>query len=335
MRAVLVIAVIFTSHVAHADDAASAAATALFAEGRKLVKEGKYAEACPKFEASLKLEHTNGTLFSLADCYAQVGRTASAYARYNEVIERFKHDNDDRLPLAQKNLADLTPRLAWLTIRVADAARVPGLQITRNNAVVPEALFDNSVPVDPGQYAIVVSATGYQPVSKTVVLPPAGGREIVQIVALVKLPEPVVERVPDPAPPQPVATDPAPADPRRDKLPRGSERTTQQNIGAIGVAVGGSAVAASLVLGLQARSKWSLSEERCMGTMCSAEGVKLANEAKSRANLATASFLAGAVIAIAGAITYGVAPKPPSARQKTIVPVIDRGGAGVVLTGSF
>jgi hypothetical protein len=46
-----------------------AAADALFKAGRTLVKQGKFSEACPKLEASHKLDPATGTLLALGDCY--------------------------------------------------------------------------------------------------------------------------------------------------------------------------------------------------------------------------------------------------------------------------
>ena len=57
-----------------------ATAEALFTEGRALATSGKCAEAIPKFQASQKLDPGVGTLLNLAECYEQVGKTASAWA---------------------------------------------------------------------------------------------------------------------------------------------------------------------------------------------------------------------------------------------------------------
>src|SRR5205085_209589 len=51
-------------------------ATVLFDEGRKLLEEARYDEACPKFLASARLVRSSGTLLNLADCYEHLGRTA-------------------------------------------------------------------------------------------------------------------------------------------------------------------------------------------------------------------------------------------------------------------
>lgn len=51
-------------------------ADVLFDEGTALMNAGKYAEACPKLEQSLKLDPGIGGMLWLADCYERAGRTA-------------------------------------------------------------------------------------------------------------------------------------------------------------------------------------------------------------------------------------------------------------------
>src|SRR5262245_57364431 len=59
-----------------------ATARVLFAEGRKLLAAKNYAEACPKFEESLRLDSGIGAMYNLADCWEKSGRTASAWAMF-------------------------------------------------------------------------------------------------------------------------------------------------------------------------------------------------------------------------------------------------------------
>ena len=58
----------------------AAAAEALFQDARALSAKKDYAGACPKFKASYELDPGYGVLFNLAECYANLGKTASAWA---------------------------------------------------------------------------------------------------------------------------------------------------------------------------------------------------------------------------------------------------------------
>src|SRR5258708_3181799 len=73
---------------AHANDVAMA--QSLFDDAKKLVGEGRYADACVKFEQSQKLDPGMGTLFNLADCFEHVGKTASAWAGFLDVAAQAK-----------------------------------------------------------------------------------------------------------------------------------------------------------------------------------------------------------------------------------------------------
>ena len=90
---------------AHAGDAA--AAQALFEQGKKLMAEKKYAEACPKFEESQKLRPGIGTLFNLADCHEKVGKLTAAYQEFKEVVERTKVAlQPERQKIAEERVAE-------------------------------------------------------------------------------------------------------------------------------------------------------------------------------------------------------------------------------------
>ncbi|HEY6460533.1 MAG TPA: hypothetical protein VIY73_10300, partial [Polyangiaceae bacterium] len=65
-----------------ADDRATA--QRLFEEGQKLFKDGQTADACAKFEGAAVLVNSPGVRLNLARCYEKLGRTASAWTKYDE-----------------------------------------------------------------------------------------------------------------------------------------------------------------------------------------------------------------------------------------------------------
>jgi hypothetical protein len=147
----------FLTGLAHEARADAATAQALFDQGKKLMGEKKYAEACPKFEESQKLDPGLGTQTNLAICYEAMGRTASAWSLYLEVAGAAKATNQpDREKKARDAAKALEPKLSKLTIEVASP--VDGLEIKRNGQVVGQATWGTPIPVDPGDVKLTAVA---------------------------------------------------------------------------------------------------------------------------------------------------------------------------------
>ena len=89
-----------------------AAAQSLFDEGRKLMTEGKFAQACPKLAESQKLDPGVGTQFNLADCYERLGQTASAWAGFLEAASTAKSMGQGEREKVARERAAAWPRVS-------------------------------------------------------------------------------------------------------------------------------------------------------------------------------------------------------------------------------
>src|ERR1051326_9067839 len=105
---------------------ASPQAEALFRDGKRLMKDGKLAEACAAFEGSEHAEHNVATVLSLADCREKNHQYASAWALFLQADSQTRSDpTKATLNVTAKNRARaLEPKLSYLTINVPDESRI-------------------------------------------------------------------------------------------------------------------------------------------------------------------------------------------------------------------
>jgi hypothetical protein len=133
----------------------SAAADALFKEGKELVAQGKVAEACPKFQAALELQRQLGTLMNLADCLEQTGKLASAAALWGDAIAFANELKDDRASYATERRDAVLPRVPKLLLDVTVGSEP--LRVSIAGAEVKPSKFGLPMDVDPGKLSIEVS----------------------------------------------------------------------------------------------------------------------------------------------------------------------------------
>src|ERR1019366_4956486 len=147
---------------ARGDD--KAIAQQAFQEGRALMAAGKIAEACPKFAAAAQLSQTAGVRLNLADCYAKLGKTASAWAKANEALSLAERTGDaSATALARDQMSALQPKLSYLTIVVASESAPQGLEVALDGERIPAAVWGTALPVDPGEHEITGTAPGRKP----------------------------------------------------------------------------------------------------------------------------------------------------------------------------
>ncbi len=301
-----------------------AAAEALFTEGRKLAAGGKYAEACPKFEASEQLDPGLGTLLNLAECYEKIGKTASAWAEYKEAIPLARSSGSKvRLDLATERATALESRLSMLTIRaMGGTEEATGLEIRRDGVPVQPAELGSPIPLDPGPHTIEAVAPGKQKWSSTVQLTDAS-KLAVDVPSLT----PLAPGAAAPAEaPQPIQA--PPLDQGTHSNSGSTQRTAAIVVGAAGV-VG---VGIGAVFGLGASSKWSDAKSNCTAYPygCSQSALDAKSSAQSKASVATVAFIVGGA-AIAGAAVLWFTAGP--SQEKSVAVGVGPGAAFV--RGSF
>lgn len=141
-----------------------AIAVQLFDEAGELTDEGRFAEACPKYEESYKLDPQLGVLLHLADCYEHLGRLATAWATFRSAEDLAGKLEDARVTVARGRAAALEPRLNRLVLRVAEPT--PGLEVSRNGQTVGQAQWGVPVVVDVGVQRIEARGPGLVPFSR-------------------------------------------------------------------------------------------------------------------------------------------------------------------------
>ncbi len=295
-------------------EADKAAARALFDAGRQLVSDGKYAEACPKFEESHRLDPGVGTLFNLANCYENVGKTATAWSLFRDVAAQLRTTGEaDREATARQRAARLEPLLSRLTVEVPQDARIEGLVVRRDGTELGSASWGTAIPLDPGPYLVEASAPGYKEWKQSVEVAKGGAtaRVLVPVleseaVEVVPAAAPVRESVPvqEPAPPQEATRAPEPPTVDTGQSDGSGQRLAGLVVGGVGV-VG---LGVGTVLGLGAKSTFDESSDHCVDNRCSDEGLSLRDDAVKQGNVATVVFGLGAAAVVGGAVLYFTAP---------------------------
>ena len=310
-----------------------ATAQALFDQGRKLMAQERWAEACPKLEESQRLDPAGGTLLHLALCREHEGRIATAWALYQDALAQAKHDaRKDRAKIAQERIDALVPRLPKLRVRVPPAMRrAEGLSVLRDDVVVGEAQWGEQIPIDPGAHVLSAKANGRKPWTLRLDVP-ARGQEV-----LVDVPILEVDAHADGDASRPDAA--VPASPSTfssrsgaDEASRGSGQRTAgilvTGLGVAGVVVGG-------IFGVLSISKNSEADKQCLPpdhTRCTAQGVDAGSSATTAGNVATGAFIAGGVLVAGGLVLYFTAP---NGNAVAVTPSASAHGAALGLTARF
>jgi hypothetical protein len=174
--------------LAHADPTASEQLLAqnLFEDARRLMNDGKFGEACPKFAESQRLDPGGGTLLNLAVCHEKEGRLASASAELQAALTIANRDGrKDRQQLARERLAVVTPKLSTVTVTVAAGADIEGLDIKVDDSTITRAAWGTPIAVDPGAHRIEATAPARKRFTAFLTIDRAAQKERIEVPPLV------------------------------------------------------------------------------------------------------------------------------------------------------
>lgn len=335
----IALALLFAAAIAGAPAPAfaqdTAAAEVLFHEAKDLMAKGQFAEACPKLEASYKLDKTVGTLMNVADCHEKLGKIATAWGEWGSAHDWLKRDGDKRASYAEQRRGALTARLPKLRINVTGAAS--SLDVYRDSIKVEPAAYNLALPVDPGAHTITVRR-GDQ-VLKEERVEASEGASVATLLDLE-----AIEKSAPPPPPGSTGPSQGSGPPPPPPPPSSNQKTAGFIVGGVGAGV----LALGGVLGLVALSNMSASNEpdACINIYCTPQGLESIDRAKVFAEAGQWVGLGGIVMIGIGATLILTAPSAAStattgASKSNILagaqvgPWIGPSGAGVSLEGKL
>ena len=313
----VMVATLVLASAGHAQAGGAERAEEAFQQGKSLLAEKRYAEACSKFEESQRADPASGTMLALAYCQELAGLLATAWQSYLRAEQiAVSEGQPDRRTAAQDRSKALAERLSTLTIVIpSELTTAPALQITRDGLALGREQFGTALPVDGGAHRIQVTADGRVPWTETVIV--RGERDqktlIVPVLALNPPPAtPAPTPVASPAPVLPPAGAPAPDESR--STASGLEKASL--VLAVGSLVG---LGIGTAFGLDARSKNEASnaDGHCDQSGCDERGTQLRNDALDAARVSTWCFVAGGVLAVGSVALYlGAKSSEPAAKVR-------------------
>jgi hypothetical protein len=334
-RAVL-LAILVSAGTVVAQPGDTVGAEALFREGKRLMKDGKTAEACDKLAASEHLDRSIGTLLNLADCREKNHQLATAWATFLEAASAARGAGDPtREAEARKRASALEAHLAYLTISVPDASKVEGLVIKRGDLVVDPALWNQGVPIDTGAYEISGQAPGHEPWSTRVQINVEAQRASVEVPRFKQLADMTkavakLEAAKSAAPEQ--SDDEAGEPP----VVEHHTFTTLRYASVTSAAVGVLALTGGIVIALEARDLQHRSDAICPDTACNdTHGLDLNSRARSDMTTSEILFGVGGAAIAGAAVMWFVGAPAATGERVSVIPNVTASHAGLAVVGRF
>ena len=266
-----------------------------FERGLADMLAGRYETGCPALAESYRLAAKPGTLFTLAECEAKWGKSASALTHYEEYQTLFagmtpeqRAQQKGRDKVAIEARAKLEREVPHLTLALPPGA--PPSTVVRRDGVIlgPDAVAADA-RVDPGEHLITTEVPGGGPAhEQRVTLAPKDHKRLELEIS---------------APPPAAAGPP----PEQADAPPASRRTwvyVAAGVGVAGLAVGG--VTGALALG----KKGTVSDHCDVDAhRCDSEGKDAVDAGQTLGAISTVGFVVGAAGAAAAVVLFLTEPK--------------------------
>jgi len=312
---------------------ARSAATELFDAAERLETAGNFADACPKYQESYRLDPQLGALLHLSDCFEKNKQIASAYSSWREAAELGAQRGDDRANLAKEHAATLEPRVSRLTVNVSSGARLAGLKVTSDGLLIAESTFGIAIPVDGGEHLIEATAPGRQTWRQRVNVAAERAKERVEVPALEAQSTAGSSAQPDSSQ---ATGQTQPAEPR-------SSGSVQRTLGYVVGGVGVVGLGVGTVFLIKRNGKAGEANGICpTSTNCpigsKAQMDSLNGEARSAQTLSMIGFIAGGVALTTGLVLVLTAPKSQATDGQASVrffPALGPKSGGFLAEGRF
>ena len=261
----------------------AARAQGLFDDGVADMLAGRYERGCALLSQSHRIDPKAGTLFTLAECYARAGKTASAvrhYALYLTLYELMTTEqsraHSERAAVARAERNKLNREVPRLEIHWGGRAPA-GAQVILDGAPLDAVRIGRALSVDPGQHVIEFSNGSGSMSTRQVSIEPNQSL-----------------RVDLPAPDNGGALRETIADSPQES--GSSQRTWAYIVGGLGI----TGVIVGSVTGLMVLGKADDVDRFCRDVddnraECEAEGLEASKSAKTLGAVSTVAFAAGAL----------------------------------------
>jgi hypothetical protein len=108
-------------------------------------------------------------LLEVALCHEKEGKTATAYAEFNTVVQQAEWEGPkEAAKTAKAHILQLDPRLSRITVKVPPTSETDGLQVIMDGFPLARTAWGLPQPVDPGRHEISASGPGREPWSTTI-----------------------------------------------------------------------------------------------------------------------------------------------------------------------